>query len=126
MEDFEGGHCGFKGGLQHREGCARVGVDHVDGEGGHIGIKGYNNSIQRYALHRLLLRLVALVKEKEGLGYDEVLAHAGLVNVSVNAVEETIANTKVERPVLPWNEPSHTLSTDPKMYSVGRQPHWIC
>ncbi|KAL3800151.1 hypothetical protein HJC23_001072 [Cyclotella cryptica] len=49
--------------------------------------------------------------ESKRLSYDEVLAHVGLRGIDVDrlASETTnLSNGRVEWPVLPWNEPSHT------------------
>lgn len=88
-----------------------LGANMMAEKGRQIGIRAYTDAIQRYALRGLLERLVVFTKDRKGLSYEEVLAHVGLDgnNVDGLASEPTDpSKSRVEWPVLPWNEPSHT------------------
>ena len=87
---------------------AGLGSNMLTEKGRQVGIKAYTDAIQRYALRGLLERLVALTKDGM-VSYDEVLSHAGLAGYNLNGSEATThSKPKVEWPVLPWNEQSHT------------------
>eukprot|EP00804_Cyclotella_cryptica_P022819 CCRYP_005033-RA/>CCRYP_005033-RA protein AED:0.14 eAED:0.14 QI:0/0/0/1/0/0/2/90/575 len=88
-----------------------LGANMLTEKGRQIGIRAYTDAIQRYALRGLLQRLVAFSQESKGLSYDEVLAHVGLRGIDVDRLASETTNPsegRVEWPVLPWNEPSHT------------------
>eukprot|EP00956_Cyclotella_meneghiniana_P001621 scaffold1800_cov87-Cyclotella_meneghiniana.AAC.7 len=85
-----------------------LGANMLTEKGRQIGIKAYTDAVQRYALRGLLERLLALTNDGKKVSYDEVLAHAGLIGVNVNAMESTTApENRVDWPILPWNEQSH-------------------
>ncbi|KAL7505261.1 hypothetical protein ACHAXN_002763 [Cyclotella atomus] len=86
-----------------------LGANALTEKGRQIGIRAYTDAIQRYALRGLLERLVKLIRDDKNVSYDDLLAHAGLVGVNVNVVDAAASscNSKVDWPVLPWNEPSH-------------------
>lgn len=108
-----------KGGQSSGEGKAKsvfktdkdisgLGANMLTEKGRQIGIRAYTDAIQRYALQGLLERLLAFTKDGKNVSYDEALAHVGLINISVNALETTDpSHNSVDWPVLPWNEPSH-------------------
>jgi len=90
-----------------------LGANQLTEKGRQIGIKAYTAAIQRYALRGLLHRLVTMAKaQDEVLSAEDVLRHVGLegvLAVSGHDMETTTSSTsKVNWPVLPWNEEAHT------------------
>jgi hypothetical protein len=88
-----------------------LGANQLTEKGRQIGIKAYTDAIQRYALRGLLERLVILTKNQQGISLREVLVHVGLESVAEGGRNETPATPskgRVDWPVLPWNEASHS------------------
>ncbi len=98
-----------------------LGANQLTEKGRQIGIKAYTAAIQRYALRGLLQRLVNMAKAQDGvLSVEDVLRHVGLEGVDAHfdglanhhgSETTTPSASKVNWPVLPWNEEA---STDPE------------
>ncbi|EJK45892.1 hypothetical protein THAOC_35470, partial [Thalassiosira oceanica] len=95
-----------------------LGSNQLVEKGRTIGIRAYTDAVQRYALRGMLERIAAATATDKGasssieqalvgLGLGNLMATGASVPSSSTTKAGSSASSKVDWPVLPWNEPGH-------------------